>query len=74
MPCEIVENSASQFRIAKAWPVADAPAFISSGRVPPWGLGLARTLFNLKKRPSKSKSSRGDQASLTMSSHSCAYA
>jgi hypothetical protein len=32
---DIVEKSASQFRIAKAWPVDDAPAFIINGRVPP---------------------------------------
>jgi hypothetical protein len=35
MPRDIVEKSASQFRIAKAWPVGDAPAFMINGRVPP---------------------------------------
>ena len=35
MPRETVENSASQLRIAKAWPVGDAPAFMISERVPP---------------------------------------
>ena len=35
MPSGIVEKSASQFRIAKAWPVADGPAFMIKGREPP---------------------------------------
>ena len=51
MPREIVENNASQFRIAKAWPVADAPAFMINGRVPPWGFGFARTPLQLEKTP-----------------------
>jgi hypothetical protein len=35
MPRETFENNASQLRIAKAWPVGEAPAFMISGRVPP---------------------------------------
>ena len=32
---EVAVKKASQLRIAKAWPVADEPAFMISGRVPP---------------------------------------
>jgi hypothetical protein len=35
MPLDMFENSASQLRIANAWPVGDAPAFMISGRLPP---------------------------------------
>ena len=48
--------------------VAGARAFITNGSSR-HDLGLAYTLFNWKKRPSKSKSSCRDQASLTISSH-----
>jgi hypothetical protein len=35
MPFEMLENSASQLRIANDWPVGEAPAFMISGRLPP---------------------------------------
>ena len=41
-------KKASQFFTAKARPVAEAPAFMISGRVPPTGLGLARTPLSLR--------------------------
>ena len=52
-------KKASQLRTAKARPAGDAPAFMITGRVPPNGFGLARTLASLMNFPLKSKSSSG---------------
>src|SRR5258708_4734986 len=46
----IGSSTLSKCWIASAWPVGDAPAFMITGRVPPYGFGLARTPFSLSAR------------------------
>ena len=45
-------KNASQLRSANARPAGEAPAFMINGRVPPNGLGLARTSLSFRNRPS----------------------
>ena len=70
---EVAVKNASQLRSANACPVPDEPAFMMSGRLPPTGLGNARTPLSLNQRPSKSNVPGSVQQRCTTDSHSSAY-
>jgi hypothetical protein len=65
-------KKASQLRIAKARPVAEAPAFMISGRGATIGLGLGADLLELEELALEIKSSCGPHAIFTASIHSWA--